>query len=358
MATRCRRPQDPPPGTSPSPPGPSSRQQTDRLEGRSGRHLPRFGNGSHVRTSGAATRMPAAANAVFVRSYLPSDRKRLRLGPQRYRRPTDPGGGSGRCRVRRRDRSASACSSSPSTPSTPTIRRTVAEAEEVGVDVVFNWDHFYPAVRRARRHALRVLDHARRLGRGDRARRDRRPRHLQLLPQPRPAGRHGAHGRPHHERPADPRHRRPAGSSRTTTSTATSSARRAAGSTRSATALPRIEQRLGQAQPGADPRHPGPHRRRRRDEDAAAVAQHADIWHGFGDARDDRAQARTCSTSGAPSRPRPGRDRALDAGVPRGPGREVGTGAVDVGTRLFTVGIGGPHYDLSGHVVVPWRDSL
>src|SRR5882724_1119453 len=25
-----------------------------------------------------------------------------------------------------------------------TIRRTVAEAEELGVDVLFNWDHFYP----------------------------------------------------------------------------------------------------------------------------------------------------------------------------------------------------------------------
>ncbi|WIM99005.1 LLM class F420-dependent oxidoreductase [Actinoplanes oblitus] len=26
----------------------------------------------------------------------------------------------------------------------PTIRRTAAEAEEAGVDVLFNWDHFYP----------------------------------------------------------------------------------------------------------------------------------------------------------------------------------------------------------------------
>src|SRR6187399_2752606 len=25
-----------------------------------------------------------------------------------------------------------------------TIRRTAAEAEEIGVDVVFNWDHFFP----------------------------------------------------------------------------------------------------------------------------------------------------------------------------------------------------------------------
>ena len=27
------------------------------------------------------------------------------------------------------------------------IRRTVAAAEEIGVDVAFNWDHFYPLSR-------------------------------------------------------------------------------------------------------------------------------------------------------------------------------------------------------------------
>ena len=37
-----------------------------------------------------------------------------------------------------------------------------------------------------------------------------------------------------------------------------------------AAALPRIEHRLGQAQPAADPAHPDPDRRRRRAEDAAA----------------------------------------------------------------------------------------
>ena len=25
-----------------------------------------------------------------------------------------------------------------------TIRRTAAEAEEIGADILFNWDHFYP----------------------------------------------------------------------------------------------------------------------------------------------------------------------------------------------------------------------
>ncbi len=64
-----------------------------------------------------------------------------------------------------------------------------------------------PALRRARGRALRVLDDARRLGGGDLAGRDRRPGHVQQLPQPRAAGRHGPHRRPHQRRPADPRHR-------------------------------------------------------------------------------------------------------------------------------------------------------
>ena len=40
-----------------------------------------------------------------------------------------------------------------------------------------------------------------------------------------------------------------------------------------AEALPRIESRLGEAQPGADPQDPGADRRRRREEDAAAGRQ-------------------------------------------------------------------------------------
>ena len=65
------------------------------------------------------------------------------------------------------------------------MRQAWVEAEELGVDCLFNWDHFYPALRRARRQALRGADRARRDGRGDRARRDRLARHLQRLPQPR-----------------------------------------------------------------------------------------------------------------------------------------------------------------------------
>ena len=69
----------------------------------------------------------------------------------------------------------------------------------MGVDLLLNWDHFFPAQRRPRGPALRVLDDARRVGRVDRVRRDRRPRDVQQLPQPEPAGRHGADRRPHED---------------------------------------------------------------------------------------------------------------------------------------------------------------
>ena len=64
------------------------------------------------------------------------------------------------------------------------MRRAWREAEELGVDSIFCWDHFYPLYRRAGRQALRGDLDARRAGRGHRARADRRAGHLQLLPQP------------------------------------------------------------------------------------------------------------------------------------------------------------------------------
>ena len=74
-----------------------------------------------------------------------------------------------------------------------------------------------PALRRPRRRPPRVLDDARRLGRGDQPDRDRRARHLQLVPQPGPARGHGPDRRPRRRRPADPRPRARAGSGATTT---------------------------------------------------------------------------------------------------------------------------------------------
>ena len=196
------------------------------------------------------------------------------------------------------------------------IRRTVAAAEEIGVDVVFNWDHFFPLVRRSRRQALRVLDHARRLGRGDRARRDRRPRHLQQLPQPRPARRHGPHGRPHQRRPAHLRDR---------LGLVREGLRRVRLRVRHrrwrldalGEALPRIERRLARLNPGPDPRHPRPDRRRRRAEDAAPRRQPRRHLARLRGARDRSPTSTTSSTSGAA---RPAATRARSSAPPAYPG--------------------------------------
>jgi probable F420-dependent oxidoreductase len=96
------------------------------------------------------------------------------------------------------------------------------------------------------------------------------------------------------------------------------------------------------------------------------VAEHATIWHGFGDAgtiaHKHEVLDEWCR--------RVGRDPGeieRSAGVSPTPGRlpeDVGDYAAgaqalyDVGTRLFTVGLSGPHYDL-GPVrdLVAWRDA-
>ena len=76
------------------------------------------------------------------------------------------------------------------------------------------------------------------------------------------------------------------------------------------------------------------------------AARHADIWHGFGDARDARAQERRPRRVVPHGGPRPGRDRAVGRGrrLPRASSRPA---LVEVGTTFFTVGLSGPKYDVS-----------
>ena len=85
--------------------------------------------------------------------------------------------------------------------------RRVARGRAARSRVVVDVGPLLPAERRPGRKALRVLDGAGRAGPGDGARGGRRPRHVQLVPQPEPPRRHGAHGRPHLGRTAHPRHR-------------------------------------------------------------------------------------------------------------------------------------------------------
>jgi probable F420-dependent oxidoreductase len=96
------------------------------------------------------------------------------------------------------------------------------------------------------------------------------------------------------------------------------------------------------------------------------VAEHVDIWHGFGRAETIAHKHAVLDEWCA----KVGRDPASierSAGVSPKPGRlpedvkDYAAGAqalYDVGTRLFTVGIGGPRYDLGPiRDLVAWRDA-
>ena len=86
------------------------------------------------------------------------------------------------------------------------------------------------------------------------------------------------------------------------------------------------------------------------------VAEHADIWHGFGTVEELRHKNtvldRWCAEVG--------RDPAeieRSIGVQKPPG-EVGDALVAAGATLFTIGIGGPDYDLGLlKQWVAWRDE-
>lgn len=121
-------------------------------------------------------------------------------------------------------------------------------------------------------------------------------------------------------------------------------------------ALPRIERRLGRLNPPPTRHIPlliggGGEKRTLR-----LVARHADIWHSFGDAetiaRKHEILDRHCVTEG--------RDPAeIERSVTV---RSGGLGGADrlyeVGSRLFTIGISGPDYDMSGVADwVAWREE-
>lgn len=87
------------------------------------------------------------------------------------------------------------------------------------------------------------------------------------------------------------------------------------------------------------------------------VAEHADVWHSFGDAATLRHKSQVLDAHGADV----GRDTATEVersiGVKRPP-QEVADGLVDAGATLFTIGTSGPGFDLDlVQQWVAWRDA-
>ena len=87
------------------------------------------------------------------------------------------------------------------------------------------------------------------------------------------------------------------------------------------------------------------------------TAEYADIWHGFGDAATIARKGGILDGHCADVGRDPG-EIERSCGV-QSPPEEVGDALLDAGVTLFTVGIGGPDYDL-GLVRrwVRWRESL
>ena len=116
----------------------------------------------------------------------------------------------------------------------------------------------------------------------------------------------------------------------------------------------------GQAQPGAHPRHPDPDRRRGRRRRCAWSPSTRDIWHGFTNADDLPGKppvlAEHCAAVGRDPAASNGRPAVDDgAAAPRLiADAEALTG---LGVTLLTIGVNGPDYDLSGaEALCRWRD--
>jgi probable F420-dependent oxidoreductase len=129
-----------------------------------------------------------------------------------------------------------------------------------------------------------------------------------------------------------------------------------------AAALPRIETRWAKLNPAPTRKIPVLIGGGGEKKTLKLVARHGDIWHSFGDLATFTHKSAVldnwCSELGrSPSEIE--RSVGVNAGPDDAAPAEVGPSLIAAGASLFTVGVNGPDYDLSGvKRWVDWRDSL
>ncbi len=121
-------------------------------------------------------------------------------------------------------------------------------------------------------------------------------------------------------------------------------------------ALPRIERRLGRLNPPPTRDIPVLIGGGGEKKTLKLVAQHADIWHGFGDVEVVERKVQVLDGHCADVGRDPGEiERSVGVG---GEPEENGQALLDLGVTLFTVSSGGPDFDLSRvRRWVQWRDA-
>ncbi|HEY3469591.1 MAG TPA: LLM class F420-dependent oxidoreductase [Amycolatopsis sp.] len=123
-----------------------------------------------------------------------------------------------------------------------------------------------------------------------------------------------------------------------------------------AESLPRIESRLGKLNPAPTRKIPvliggGGEKKTLR-----LVAKHGDIWHGFGDPEVVERKVKILDQHCADVGRDPG-EIERSCGV-RGEPDELGSKLLDLGVTTFTVGVGGPDYDLGDlEKWIAWREK-
>ncbi|MFD8496809.1 LLM class F420-dependent oxidoreductase [Amycolatopsis sp. NPDC059657] len=123
-------------------------------------------------------------------------------------------------------------------------------------------------------------------------------------------------------------------------------------------ALPRIESRLSKLNPAPTRKIPVLIGGGGEKKTLKFVAKHADIWHGFGDPeiveRKVAVLDRHCADLG-----RDPSEIERSVGVQSDNPGELGAKLLDLGVTTFTVGSGGPDYDLSLlKTWIAWRDKI